>query len=112
MKRCPVCEKNYSDLAMKFCRLDGAMLVERDDAATEILPARSAPWSEPTTRSETTQLDPVKELIPETRYAKSGDIKIAYQVLGDGPIDLIYVPGWVTNLEYGWEEPTVANFYR
>ena len=32
---------------------------------------------------------------PETRYAKSGDINIAYQVVGDGPFDLVYVPGWV-----------------
>lgn len=33
--------------------------------------------------------------VPETRYAKSGDVHIAYQVLGDGPIDLLFVPGFV-----------------
>src|SRR4051812_25249393 len=111
MKRCPVCEKTYSDLAMKYCRVDGELLVEGHDAATEIFPKQSDPWTGPTTR-ETTLLDPDKDIIPETRYAKSGDVNIAYQVLGSGPIDLVYVPGWVTNLEYGWEEPTVANFYR
>jgi|SRR5215510_8943286 len=75
----------------------------------------------PTTRIETTVLDAGKDvtsapttgdLIPETKYAKSGDINIAYQVPGNGPVDLVYVPGWVTHLEYGWEEPAVANFYR
>jgi DNA-binding winged helix-turn-helix (wHTH) protein/pimeloyl-ACP methyl ester carboxylesterase len=50
--------------------------------------------------------------LPEVHYAGSGDIRIAWQALGDGPIDLVYVPGWVTHLEYGWEAPRVANFYR
>jgi class 3 adenylate cyclase len=49
---------------------------------------------------------------PETKYAKSGDVYIAYQVVGNGPLDLVYVPGWVTHLEYGWEEPGLARFYQ
>jgi pimeloyl-ACP methyl ester carboxylesterase len=40
---------------------------------------------------------------PETRYAKSGDVNIAYQVVGDGPFDLVYVPGWISNIELMWE---------
>ena len=36
---------------------------------------------------------------PETRYAKSGDVHIAYQVTGNGPIDLVWVPGFISNLE-------------
>lgn len=40
---------------------------------------------------------------PRTRYAKSGDIHIAYQVLGEGPPDLIVVPGWISNLDIQWE---------
>ncbi len=47
---------------------------------------------------------------PETRYAKSGDVNIAYQVVGSGPVDLVYVMGWVTNLDYFWEEPSYARF--
>ena len=43
--------------------------------------------------------------IPETHYAKSGDIRIAYQVVGNGPIDLVFVPGFVSNLDTQWEEP-------
>ncbi|HEY8684128.1 MAG TPA: adenylate/guanylate cyclase domain-containing protein [Chloroflexota bacterium] len=49
---------------------------------------------------------------PETRYAKSGEVNIAYQVMGDGPIDLVYVPGWVSHLEYAWEEPGLARFLK
>jgi uncharacterized RmlC-like cupin family protein len=44
---------------------------------------------------------------PETRYAKSGDVHIAYQVTGDGPLDLVYVPGFVSHLEYAWEDPSL-----
>jgi TolB-like protein/pimeloyl-ACP methyl ester carboxylesterase/Tfp pilus assembly protein PilF/predicted Ser/Thr protein kinase len=47
---------------------------------------------------------------PETRYARSGDVHIAYQVIGNGPLDLVYVRGWVSNLDYFWEEPSYARF--
>jgi pimeloyl-ACP methyl ester carboxylesterase len=47
-------------------------------------------------------------VLPETRYAKSGDLNIAYQVVGEGPFDLVYVPGWVSNVEAMWEEPSHA----
>jgi len=42
---------------------------------------------------------------PETRYANSGDVHIAYQVVGAGPLDLIYVPGFVSNVELTWDSP-------
>jgi pimeloyl-ACP methyl ester carboxylesterase len=44
-------------------------------------------------------------MVPQTRYAKSGGVNIAYQVVGNGPIDLVLVPGWVSNLDVFWEEP-------
>jgi pimeloyl-ACP methyl ester carboxylesterase/class 3 adenylate cyclase len=47
---------------------------------------------------------------PETRYAKSGDIHIAYQVFGGGPRDLVLVPGAVSNIELQWEFPEIAEF--
>src|SRR5258706_1642080 len=50
--------------------------------------------------------------MPETRYAKSGDLNIAYQVAGDGPIDLVLAAGWISNVELGWEHPRVARFYE
>jgi pimeloyl-ACP methyl ester carboxylesterase len=51
-------------------------------------------------------------LKPRTRYAKSGDISIAYQVVGEGSLDLVYVPGFISNLEMTWEEPSVARFFE
>jgi class 3 adenylate cyclase len=47
---------------------------------------------------------------PKTRYAKSGDVNIAYQVVGEGPFDLIWVPGWISNVEESWEVPEYAHF--
>ncbi|MCH7581730.1 MAG: adenylate/guanylate cyclase domain-containing protein [Acidobacteria bacterium] len=49
---------------------------------------------------------------PTTQYAKVGDLHIAFQVVGDGPLDLVFVPGWVSNVELGWEEPRQASFLR
>ena len=49
---------------------------------------------------------------PETRYALSGDVHIAYQVVGDGPFDLIFVPGFVTHMELQWRLPGMADFLR
>jgi len=47
---------------------------------------------------------------PETHYAVSDGVHIAYQVVGTGPFDLVYVPGWVSNVEIMWEEPRLAAF--
>ena len=43
-------------------------------------------------------------------YARSGDVNIAYQVIGEAPIDLVFVMGWVSHLEYFWREPSFARF--
>src|SRR5438132_3385482 len=50
--------------------------------------------------------------IPKTRYAKSSGINIAYQVIGEAPLDLVYVPGWLSNVEMMWENPMLARFLR
>lgn len=49
-------------------------------------------------------------MVPEIRYAKSGDVSIAYQVFGTGALDLVLIPGWVSNIEIFWEEPAVERF--
>src|SRR6201995_551199 len=49
---------------------------------------------------------------PPTRYARSGDVSIAYQVVGDGPIDLVLVLGFTTHLELQWEAPPLARFFE
>lgn len=45
-----------------------------------------------------------------TQYATSGDISIAYQVVGEGPLDLVFVMGWVSHLDWNWKEPHFARF--
>lgn len=47
---------------------------------------------------------------PKTRYTKSGDCNIAYQVVGEGQIDIVYIPGWVSNIDMMWTEPRLATF--
>lgn len=49
---------------------------------------------------------------PETKYTQSGNIAIAYQVLGAGPVDLLLVPGFVSHLEQAWEDPSYSRFLR
>jgi pimeloyl-ACP methyl ester carboxylesterase/DNA-binding winged helix-turn-helix (wHTH) protein len=49
---------------------------------------------------------------PQVRYARSGDVNIAYQTLGDGPLDLVFVMGWISHLDYFWTEPSFARFLR
>jgi pimeloyl-ACP methyl ester carboxylesterase/DNA-binding winged helix-turn-helix (wHTH) protein/class 3 adenylate cyclase len=44
------------------------------------------------------------------QYARSGDVNIAYQVCGSGPVDLVFVMGWVSHVEYFWKEPSFAKF--
>jgi pimeloyl-ACP methyl ester carboxylesterase len=76
--------------------------------ASERPPVPERPISEPfATRPASTSLD-----VPKTSYARSGDVNIAYQVLGDGPIDLVFVMGWVSHLDCFWTEPTFARFLR
>jgi len=48
--------------------------------------------------------------LPETRYTKSGDYNVAYQVIGEGVLDLLWIPGFVSNVELAWEEPMLARF--
>ena len=48
---------------------------------------------------------------PETRYAKSGGVHIAYQVVGDGPIDVVFVQGFISNLEVQWEDPGLTHLF-
>jgi pimeloyl-ACP methyl ester carboxylesterase len=51
-------------------------------------------------------------MAPETRYARSGQVHIAYQVVGDGPIDLIWVPSWISNIDHYWEEPAISRYFN
>lgn len=50
--------------------------------------------------------------VPSTHYVKSDDVYIAYQVLGEGPLDLMFVPGFVSNVEAIWQSPNRSRFLR
>src|SRR5579862_1425298 len=49
---------------------------------------------------------------PDTRYARSGELHIAYQLIGDGPIDLLWVPTWIWEIEHMWEDPSTARMMQ
>ena len=51
-------------------------------------------------------------MLPDTRYARSGDLRIAYQVIGEGPLDLVFVPGFISNIDLAWDDPLLAGFLR
>src|SRR5271166_3324697 len=46
-------------------------------------------------------------MTPTTRYARSGEASIAYQVIGEGPLDLLFLPGWISQVEHLWEAPAL-----
>ncbi len=85
-------------------RTRARIVVERDDddlaRVIDVLPASVSPK----------QPKPALQRPPETMYARSGDVNIAYQVIGDAPLDLVFVMGWVSHLEYFWREPSFARF--
>ena len=49
---------------------------------------------------------------PETKYARSGGVHIAYQVVGHGPIDIVFVQGFISNLEVQWEDPGLTHLFN
>src|SRR5688572_7643316 len=49
---------------------------------------------------------------PTVRYATTDGLRIAYQVVGDGPADLVFMPGFVSHVELAWEDPHLAHFLR
>ncbi len=52
------------------------------------------------------------DMLPKTHYARSGDVLIAYQVTGDGPVDLVWAPGTMSHLDLDWENPRRAQFFE
>jgi pimeloyl-ACP methyl ester carboxylesterase len=73
---------------------------------------RPAQLSGPVTAKPAILPRDLTHMIPETRYAKSGDVHIAYQVTGSGPLDLVMVPGFISHLDHAWENPGLAACWR
>ena len=65
--------------------------------------ARSASTSQPAPATP-------EATIPQVHYTRSGNVNIAYQVVGEGPLDIVFVMGWVSHLEEFWTEPSFARF--
>lgn len=57
-----------------------------------------------------TTITQLPAILPRTQYVQSGDVNIAYQVVGNGPIDIVFVMGWVSHLEYFWKHHSFASF--
>jgi len=50
--------------------------------------------------------------LPKTKYARSGDVRIVYQIAGDGPFDVVWAPGTMSHLDLDWEIPQRALFFE
>lgn len=88
---------------------------------TPLLPSPKSEWMPvgahpaPAVQSPVTNMASTIRMLamPETHYVESnGRVNIAYQVAGDGPVDLVFVMGWVSHIEYFWTEPRFARFLR
>jgi DNA-binding SARP family transcriptional activator/pimeloyl-ACP methyl ester carboxylesterase len=80
----------------------------RQDPALDAPPAPRQPASPGESTGSPVSRGPEADV----SYARSGDIRIAYQVVGDGPLDLVLVHGWICTFQPGWENPRLAGFYR
>ncbi len=82
----------------------------RFTATVNVIPASEIPGAPAAPEHSTESLSGSET--PTTHYALSGDVNIAYQVIGQGPIDLVFVMGWVSHVECFWTEPSFARFLR
>ena len=87
-------------------RTRARIVVERDDEDDRSLISGAHVIDVPPTNV----IHQLEQRPPETMYARSGDVNIAYQVIGDAPLDLVFVMGWVSHMEYFWREPSFARF--
>ncbi len=103
-----------SEAALKVCIREIRRALE-DDAAEpsyiETVHRRGYRFVASVT-TETAHIPGPSGPIPDTHYARSGQVSIAYQVLGHGPVDLVFVMGWVSHLDYFWAEPSFAAFLK
>ncbi|RWP73493.1 alpha/beta fold hydrolase [Mesorhizobium sp.] len=95
----------YEDLRTRRMTPQAASLIAASASSSQTPPPSPARTAErPAFRAE-----PMR---PATHYVKSAGINIAYQVTGDGPVDLIHVPGWVSNLDLAWSSPRLARVFQ
>ncbi len=108
------------DSALKVCVSEIRRALGDDARSPRIIETahrRGYRFIAPVTDAPPAIVSPVASSYPPSttlpvHYARSGDVNVAYQVLGSGPIDLVFVMGWVSHLEYYWNEPSFARFLR
>lgn len=95
-------------------RFVGDVTTDGDEVLTEVFEKSHGRIYIDDGSATTRDLAPAVSALPrgkyDVHYAQNGDVNIAYQVVGDGPIDIVFVMGWVSHLEYFWEEPRFAAF--
>ena len=101
----PVTEKVADELETEIFETSRARI-----HISDIGDGGSFDWHETPTAFETNPHHALRGLIPETHYVQNGDVNIAYQVLGNGPIDIVFVMGWISHLEYFWKHHLFASF--
>ena len=102
-----------NNLAQNISLVRKALSVAEPDVEyVQTVPRRGYRFVGQITRSEDVvqPSEPPATARARTHYATSGDLRIAYQVVGEGPIDIVFVMGWVSHLEMFWEEPHFAAF--
>jgi DNA-binding SARP family transcriptional activator len=73
---------------------------------------REDPWTLIASAAASSELPAAPPGSTATRYAHNGEVGLAYQTLGDGPLDIVFVPGFISHVEAAWEDPTYASFMR
>ncbi len=104
----------FAEIRLELAEFRGAGLPGRSEPASVAAPAAvpGAPETDSDTSARVRTATTPSFTVPVVRYALSGDVNIAWQELGSGPIDLVFVMGWVSHLEWFWREPTFASFLR
>ncbi len=74
------------------------------------LPLKGLPWQHRPGRSTRGDVRGDAEVLPETRYPKCGDVPVAYRVFGEGPVNPVYAPGFVSSVENDWDDPSTADW--
>lgn len=101
VRRC-LTERGHAPIVIETVARRGYRLVGQVRATTNVAPPPTQSAAPPASSTD----------VPAVLYARSGDVNIAYQVVGSGPIDLVFVMGWVSHLEEFWTEPSFAAFLR
>lgn len=91
-------------------RTRARIVIEEEDDEPDHLSPTAATYERAVLPALPTLNSPIQRRFPDTKYAVSGDVNIAYQVIGDGPVDLVFVMGWVSHLEYFWKHQLFASF--